>query len=245
MHWFMLLAANNRPNWFSAIIPLAAGAFYLINYILGERKRARQREQRRGAMNSPANPNAPKPRGSNKPVAADEIEEFLRRAAQQRQAQGAQKDLTSKPASRDLKSGQKNPPLREQRGGSLVSPRRVPERPIVRVPAETIEDSPPRQSLAEHVAKRLASTDFSARAARLSEDMARGDAERAQYIKKFDHQVGTLPQERPPIAPTAEVGAALAPSALQTLMSGLLQPSGLKAAVILNEIFTRPEDRWQ
>ena len=101
----------------------------------------------------------------------------------------------------------------------------MPDRPITRLPVEPVEVTLPRQTLAEHISKRPASTDFAARAARLSEDMARGDAERAEYAKKFDHQVGTLSPERPPIVPPTSEEAVPAPSPLDMLMAGMLQPA--------------------
>jgi hypothetical protein len=229
---------------------MAGGVFiiYIINYLINESKQSRKRQQQRKAAGSsrtsePARPTAQTP-------SSNDIEDFLRRAAQQRKEAARPKELSP----RSL-AGYSRPPARPD-------PRTPPAKPVQRAtqPPPTprrLVDQPadielavvvPDQlsgNLAEHVARRLSTDEFASRASRMSDEMTRADIEREQHLKKmFGHQVGKLVTDEAPTS-TETVATGLSPAAGLTPggLGSLLRGDGLRYAVILNEIFGRQEDR--
>ncbi len=102
------------------------------------------------------------------------------------------------------------------------------------------------ESLADHVGRRFSTDEFAARAAHLTDDIARADVERELHLKKmFGHQVGKLQTDK--LMPNDEKATSAAPAVIGPAaggLDGLLHGDTLRYAVILNEILGRPEDRW-
>jgi hypothetical protein len=168
----------------------------------------------------------PRPSRPVPPDVAEEIEEFMRRAASRRNAQG------TRPAS---------PP-------PATPPAAEP------VPAEVVAGQPVGGQVEEHVKKYLDAQDFSRRSQELGEEVVQADREIDQRLHEvFDHRVSRLelvPGEAAAPAFAAETAEPTeAPAAGSTpLATGLLDlignPESLRQAIILNEILYRPEERW-
>jgi len=157
---------------------------------------------------------------------ADEIEEFMRRAAERRADQGTRPAIAQ----------QTPPPAAEP------------------VRAEVVADQPVGGQVTEHVAKYLDSEDFGRRESQLGQEVAQADEQIDQRLHQvFDHRVSKLeavPGEaaKPPTAyePPDLVGAgADVPDSFATgLLELITSPDSLRQAIILNEILHRPEERW-
>jgi hypothetical protein len=153
----------------------------------------------------------------------DEIEEFLRRAAEGRQqARGAGQSRTGQ--------------------APRTKPARAPTPPPK--PAEPAE--PPRTVVA-HVEKRLDTSEFQRRTAQLGGEVAEADDKLdARVHDVFEHQLSQFDWRTPGELEAA--GEALPPSATTAAVAGifplLTNPEGLRQAIILNEILQRPSDRW-
>jgi hypothetical protein len=216
-----LLAAGNGD-----LIKIAVIALIVIISVIGQLL-AKMRQVR------PPGGGPPPPRPVPADV-ADEIGEFLRRAAQRRGAGGRQPAGTKQP-----------PPLAEQ-----PPPLRA-EQPVQ---AELVAAAPVGGQVDEHVQKYLDEQDFSRRGDELGKDVAHVDKEVDQHLQQvFSHPVSKLeavPGEAaaPPVAyePPDLVGASAEIPA--TFATGLLDlvssPDSLRQAIILSEILHRPEDRW-
>jgi hypothetical protein len=181
---------------------------------------------------------------------ADEIEEFIRRAAERRkqQAQGqqparrppAQQPAAQKPpAQRPPAPPKPRPPL-----APPMSPRPVVEAEVVS--AELAEH------VSSHVASHLDTHQFAERAAHLGEETALSDDRlEARLHQKFDHRVGRLtktslnqvedipdPGQRLAAAPAVSLSP-------QALVQMLQSPQQLRGAIILKEVLDRPEHNWE
>jgi hypothetical protein len=162
------------------------------------------------------------------PNVAEEIGEFMRRAASRRNAAGGQ----AAPGS---------------------PPKPSPVAPPARV--EAAPEPPVGGQVEEHVKKYLDAQEFTRRSEDLGEEVAQADREIDQHMHQvFDHRVSQLelvPGEAaaPPAATfeTSETTEA-APVASLPVAVGLLDligsPESLRQAIILNEILQRPEYRW-
>jgi hypothetical protein len=163
------------------------------------------------------------------PDVADEIEEFMRRAAQRQPAKGTR-------------------PL----GSPPSPPRAEPVR--AEVIAEVAAPKPVGGQVSEHVQKYLDEQEFSRREVELGKQVAQADQQIDQHLQQvFDHRVSKLaatPGEAaaPPVAyePPDLVGAATdVPASFATGLLDLIgNPDSLRQAIVLNEILRRPEDRW-
>ncbi len=131
----------------------------------------------------------PRPPRPVPPDVAEEIEEFMRRAANRRNVQGTQ------PASAPPPTPSAAEPLR----------------------AEVVAEQPVGGQVEEHVKKYLDAQDFSRRSEELGEEVAQADREIGQHLHEvFDHRVSRLEQvpgeaAAPPLAAeTSELGRGLA-----------------------------------
>lgn len=163
---------------------------------------------------------------------ADEIEEFMRRAAPRRPTKGVRPVVIE---------------------ASPVIAETVEAQPVK---AEVMADAarPVGGQVAEHVTKYLDEQSFTEREAALGRDVAQADREIDQRLRqKFDHgvsQLAAVPGEaaKPPVAyePPNLTGATEDIPA--TFATGLLDlvanPESLRQAIILSEILHRPEERW-
>jgi hypothetical protein len=252
--WTLLAAKIDLGEWLKLL--MAAGVFviYIINYLINEskqnRKRQLQQQQRKQAQAATLQrPGEPSPVAQGAPN--DEIEEFLRRAAQQRKEGPRPKEQPSRPqpgARRPFPPREQRPPAPKQ--AQRVTQPQMPVRRLVDRPAEAelevVNPSQSSESLSDQVARRFSTDEFAARAAHLTDDIARADVERELHLKKmFGHQVGNLQTEKP--LPSDEKMTSTAPSVVGQAaggLGGLLHGDSLRYAIILNEILGRPEDRW-
>jgi hypothetical protein len=171
----------------------------------------------------------PKPPRPVQPNVADEIEQFMRRAAERREAK----------ASRPFQAPKPQP---------LASPITEP------VKAEAIIEKPVGGQVNEHVQKYLDEQKFAKRESELGKEVAQADAQIDKHLQQvFDHRVSKLeavPGEAatPPTAyePPNLVGtSADVPDSFATgLLALISDPDSLRQAVILSEIIHRPEERW-
>jgi hypothetical protein len=160
---------------------------------------------------------------------ADEIEEFMQRAA---------KRQLSPKGERRVASEQSSP------AATVAEPIR----------AEVVAEKPVGGQVGDHVRKYLDEQEFSRREDALGKEVAQADKEIDQRLHQtFDHRVSELeavPGEAaaPPIAyePPDLVGtAADIPASFATGLLDLVgNPDSLRQAIILSEILHRPEERW-
>ena len=165
---------------------------------------------------------------------SDEIDEFIRRAAERRkQGQGQRKPQRPAPAA---------PATPQQR----PRPRLAPEI----VEAEIVED------ISASVARNLNTQQFQQRAAHMTDDVDNADDRvEARLQQTFDHKLGRLSQidstekGSAPTSRSATDTAAQVTTADENLMLSFLvksfhSPQTIRQAVILSDILTRPEHRW-
>jgi hypothetical protein len=160
----------------------------------------------------------------------EEIDEFLRRAAQKRQATTVMSaERMAAPAARLAKE----------------------EQPVK---AEVARPRPVGGEVAEHVKKYLDERQFDQRAEKLGTDVAAADKKIEEHLKDvFGHGISKLAAQR------GETAAAPTPAptgffqdevpALSTAGVGVASLLGnidtLRQAIVLNEILQRPIDRWE
>jgi Na+-transporting methylmalonyl-CoA/oxaloacetate decarboxylase gamma subunit len=175
----------------------------------------------------------PLPQAPKRPVPTDvvnEIEDFLKRAAQKREG----KQIVA-------------PQVRQ-------APRRV-ERIEQPVKAEVVSNGPVGGKVEEHVKKYLDSEEFARRESQLGEEVAQADKAIDQHLSQvFDHQVSrlaSLPGEAaaPPVAyepqELADASTLEIPATFATGLGTLLADAdSVRQAIVLSEIFRRPEERW-
>lgn len=168
---------------------------------------------------------APQARGPARGGLEDEIGEFLRRAARQRQAQPAR---PPRPAERPV----------------MAQP----------VEVEVVREAPLGDQMKRHVREYLNTGDFERRTSELGDEVAQADDQMEQRLhEKFDHELGRLaatpgqsagqPQVEEAAEPEGRV-AELPSTAAAGLAVMLSQPIGIRQAIIINEILARPEHRW-
>jgi hypothetical protein len=158
------------------------------------------------------------------------VQEFLRRTQQQ------QPDR-ERPAAR-----------RDSRAIEVLVPAEQPneERRTISEPFRPMQSPPvpppvlPRATVAEYVA---APRSFGWQSSQLGKRIIAEDENfDIQLNAKFDHTVGTLAALRPSDEPAALVLPSESP--VGQLAAMLSSPSGMRQAIVLNEILQRPIDRW-
>jgi hypothetical protein len=175
-----------------------------------------------------------------RPVPADvvnEIEDFLKKAAQKR-------EVKQQPPVR----AQQAPPVRVQQASRRAEKVEQP------VKAEVIVDRRVGGKVEEHVKKYLDSENFERREIQLGGEVAQADRQIDQHLHQvFDHQVSELSampgESAAPMTietPEAAEAAYLAiPATFATSLTDLLtDPESIRQAIVFNEIFRRPEERW-
>ncbi len=225
-------------EWLSFLVPIVFFVIWVLNQIAAGAK---------AAGKPPTKPNAPRRQapaerpmrapgqgGGPPPVAEQpagkaaqlnqEIEQFLKRANQRR--------------------GEK--PRREP---AMKSPPKSPPKPPA--PAPTV--SPPERrdfdTVAESVAKHIASRSFTQRTEHLADDITRADQQMEQHLQQaFNRRVGTLGDAvAATAAPVTDVQTAAQedqPTAAGGLASMLSKPESVKQAFILAEILKPPQQNW-
>lgn len=197
------------------------------------------------------------PQGGPKPMPAaggqqadplrSQVEEFLRRAGQKNQ--GGQQAPGQRPASEIelLPIDDSQQPQRR----TLVESNR-PNAP--RKPAAPVSDKRParrsvtpkrRVTLAERAAAReeVRVGNLAEQPAHLGQRIIQDDKQFDQQLRaKFDHTVGTLGGA--PMVTDPQPAAPERPNPAAQIAAMLINPDGLRQAVLLNEIMNRPADRW-
>jgi hypothetical protein len=205
-----------------------------IGQFLAKIRQAQQQQQRQQQRpQPPASP--PPPRRPVPKEVSEEIDEFLRRAAQRR-------------------SGQQQP--RPVGSSSPVSPVPAPQP----VKAEVVAEMPVGGQVNEHVKKYLDAEEFARREAQLGEQVAQKDRQIDEHLHQvFDHNLSELaavPGETAtePVAVepaelfhTAETEAAAELTAASDSGLAVLLGSAdsIRQAIVLSEIIQRPEQRWE
>jgi hypothetical protein len=179
-------------------------------------------------------PPAPRPREvppvpNVRKAQQDEIDEFLRRAAD-----------NLKPKRQTAKSPPPKapPPTKKQ-----------PPRRLVEISQEVQPLQPAQgESVAAHVQKRMSTSEFDQRASHIVDDIVDADRKREQHLQQaFGHRVGTLTDTSVfeiATTETAENVVTQTAAAGLPLASLLASPDSLRRAIVLNEILVRPEQRW-
>jgi hypothetical protein len=161
-----------------------------------------------------------------------EIEEFLRRAAQRRSAQQGQAPQPKRPAQRPPQARPAKPPP-------------LPSAPPARqelTPADVVSEvEAPR--VASHVAEHLDNREFQQRTSKLTNVDKEADDIKQHVHDVFDHQLGSLTKKATgqTLVPAEAVTQAEAVHPVAALLGN---SQNIRQAVILNEILTRPIDRW-
>lgn len=204
------------------------GLIYLISHLINNanKKRPQPPPARQPQQMPPARAN-PDPR--------DEVGEFLRRAAQRREAerQGAERSVSVPP---------QQPVRSRQRSQARSSP--PAEAPLE---AEVVA-APSGASVAEHVRQHLDTGEFSRRASSLAQVPHHVTQAIESHVHEvFDHQVGrlasqpTVTTQEAPAVPAPQVQLGLAAAGLAPLLANRER---LREAVILTEILRSPLERW-
>jgi hypothetical protein len=226
-----ILLAGIDPDLIRAVVVLAILIIGGIARLVG----------RRGPMRPPVRPLPPARPAP--PDVADEIDEFLRRAAQQRN-QAGQPQAAPQP--------QAVGPVRPQ-------PARVEMVQAQPVRAEIVADRPVGGQVAEHVKKYLDAEKFDSRAGELGQEVVQTvNREIDQHLRTvFDHSVSRLaavPGEAAGLvgegplasaASTASEGSEeVVPTNAMDIVALFSSADLVRQAIVLNEVFRRPEERW-
>lgn len=204
--------------------------------------------------------------GENKSAPADplrqQVDDFLRRAERQtataptQAAAGTATPSPTRPslADRDrieillpsASTSANRPPLSTpQRTAVAKSPTPPPRTQNPTRPPQV----PKRrsQSVAEHVAEHVTSAvkQISDEASRLGERVASVDKQFGAQLQKFDHEIGTFGDRRGALSQAPQPAAEVVVNPALEIAAMLSGGDGMRRAVILNEIFRRPEERWQ
>jgi hypothetical protein len=231
MSLLALLLAQGADDWIWIVVFILFVVVPAIGKLIGKLVQQQPGGGRAGGQPRPGGAPARQPRGGG---LEDEIGEFLRRAAQRGQPQ-------PQPAARAQPQPAARPPV----------PRAAIEQAIE---AEVVGRPALGEGIKQHVGEHLDAGEFRRRAAGLGGEVAQADEQIEQRLHaRFDHEVSTLaavPGEsahapRPVEAAEPEDRVAEIPStAAAGLAAMLANPGGVRQAIVLNEIFTRPEDRW-
>jgi len=223
-----LLLAVDIGAVIQALVIIVPVVFWILSSILGVAQ-AKKPPVRK--------PRQPRPVAKNRPPElAQEIERFLRRAAEQRQGKPpAQVEVLVPAAPVERREVRSIPPVRAE--VVFAEP----------IGPETDGAWTARHEVAEHVDKDLDTTGITQHADQLGDNVARADDKlETRLHKTFDHRLGSLRQQGS-IRPNASgdaVGATdpRAPLTAGTLASMLSNPRTARQAVILSEILRRPQE---
>jgi hypothetical protein len=217
-----LLAAGVNVDVIQLVVILVIIAISMIGRLLAK---IQQAQRPPGGGPRPQQPPQPPANVTN------EIDDFVRRAAQRRAAQG-ERPLRPRPAPQTAPSAQQ--PIR----------------------AEVVAAAPVGGQVTEHVKKYLDADEFSRRSAELGGEIVQSDRQIDQHLHQvFDHdlsRLATVPGETA-IAPAAvepselsEAPVAEIPPTFAAGLAALLASAdSIRQAIMFSEIIRRPEERWQ
>ncbi len=192
----------------------------------------------------PGPPRLPQPQGGDNEALKGEIEEFLRRVSNRREAPRSPAQGGPPRPGPVVRPPQPTPGERRRRVAPVVVVANTGP-PVV---AE-IADSPNRGDVDDHVRRYLNTRQFEQRAEHLGTIDEKEKQFDRQIQQTFAHQVGHL---RPSEFATPNDDRSVSQAAPQVIDDekkqnksfALLTGSNLINAVIINEIMTRPEHRW-
>jgi hypothetical protein len=209
-------------------------------------------------------PQPPQPQNPNKAPAAGagqqadplraQVEEFLRRAGRPAEqnpprpqpAPASQIEMLVKP-SQPADPRFIGQPLRQAEWRQTPSSSVSPQSAVGTEKARNARSgkSRKRKSVADHVAEQVTARaeNLAAHASKLGQRIVAEDTQFDVQLKsKFDHTVGTLGDSE--TSATADATSLPSDTPAAQLAAMLANPSGVRQAVIVNEILRRPSDRW-
>jgi hypothetical protein len=229
-------------DWLSVLIPLVVSIIWILNQVFSR-------------LGQPQNPPRdvrrpmPPPQAGQRPQQArvdEEIEAFLRRAAQQR----GQPQRPAAPVQTVQTAPSAAPRPLVQRAEALPSSmRRTSGDALVQV--EMVDEEEEGEgmrgiSVSEHVQKHLDTRSFEQRASHMTKVDQADEQLEERLHQAFDHDVGTLAAEAK-AKQTAEAAATAvtAPKITAGSVSTMLKDrNSLRNAILMQEILRRPEERW-
>jgi hypothetical protein len=227
-----LLAAGQ--DWIQVVLPVVFFVIYLLGHLATNSMAKSGRRPNQAGRNAPRG-QVPAGQGPvREPTPQDplnrEIEEFLRRAAEARR--GKSSALQPAPAEPAVASPTPSPTVAER---ATTPKARAADRLTDRVSAS--------------VERHLGRDDVGTHADRLSDDMTRADREMEKHLREtFDHRLGTLGDSSGDATISDDdpsTSARPAPSQATALAAAALaSTANVRQAIILNEILSRPEHRW-
>jgi hypothetical protein len=260
--------------WLNDVVSVLAGLLVLVFWVVRQINDAKVRQVaqtgRPQAVAPPPQP-AQADAAAGVPPAADplraQVDEFLRRAGQPPkppQAAVTAKPPTRQPAARDeivvlIDDPKAAAPLRESLADKMrtkddaaaaqrAKPARPPQPPRERKPAPPQRVARQRPaSLSEQVAERIGavSQEFNKEVADLGERVKQADEQFDRQIQqKFDHALGSFDGRNAPRTDNLQQASTQAANPAAQLAALLATPDGALKAIVLNEILTRPVDRW-
>ncbi len=262
---------NSPPILFAAALDQIIGALvtaaFFVVWLINQINDAKKKQAAQAARPPAAAPPAPQPAQAIAAAGAPapdplrtQIDEFLRRAAQQKLPQQAPPQRPPRPPGRDEvvllidepKAGSAPrktlaDTMRSQDVAAATRRNKATKPPNERKPAPP-QRAPRKQftSVAQHVAERvaIASQEFSKEVADLGQRVKQADEQfDVQLHQKFDHKLGSLAdQAAAGTGGQQPIDRATSPAAQIAAM--LASPDGVRQAVLLNEILRRPTDRW-
>jgi hypothetical protein len=177
----------------------------------------------------------------------DEIDDFLRRAAQKKQSQTGSGGTPARSAFEPRQSPDA-PTRRLSQPSVSLSQRQEP------IKAEVVRERPVGGAISEQVNKYLDEKEFDQRASKLGGNVAAADSKIEQHLKeKFGHGISELASKTGVTAapPTPKSTGffeddvpvmAAAGTGLAVLFNNI---DNLRQAIVINEILQRPGDRWK
>ena len=259
MYHAVLFLLADIKDVLGGIVPFLIFIFWLVSQFLSKKGGAAQAPKPGAPKPGAQKPGVPRqgpqpPPGPQPDKLTDEIEKFLRRAAQ-KQAGHQQVDVeVLQPA--EVAAAE---PVVVAQMVKPDEPRRLVTSELFS--AEPIEQVPSGRGVAAHVEAHVGGSAFEERTSRLGEEVGLADDKLEDRLHAtFDHQVGRLSA-----LPSATTGATLTQdpyevssgddestrgvdsisagdvSPISPIFSG---PEDVRRAIILHEIFQRPQDRW-
>lgn len=252
-HQFPHLLAAGWNELISVLVGLLFLVFWVLGQIADVKKKRAQPPRPPAVPPVPGGPQAA-PRAQPAPVqpVRAQVDEFLRRALQQGQPQGARPAPPPRPPVRRdeievlVDDEPARTPLAEPlrpMGGAAAAP--PPIQPPRRHPLRRVALGRP-QSVAEHVAAHVGSAVEQIReeVSHLGESVITADEQfDVQLQHKFDHKLGAL-SARHTSRVEDQQAAVKADTPASQIAAMLASPEGVRQAIVVNEILRRPEERW-
>jgi hypothetical protein len=216
-------------EWISILIPFVVMIIWVLNQVFSKLAQPGQNPGQMRRPNAPARP-------QQDPRVNEEIEKFLRRAAQQQQG-AAREARPAEPVAAPAA------PARTlgRRPDVFSAPGKSPPLNAPLVEVEIIDESPAAKSVGDHVERYFEHSQFKKRPDQFSK-VDQADEDMAAHVHEvFDRQLGKLSGER---STTTAAAATMMPKPNQ-LVQMLRDPRSLRNAVIMHEILTPPESLWK